>query len=69
MPREIERGQSLPVPCRHCGRFIDFKVDESQVVLSCPACGKQTSVTCRRKGADWVLTTARIPAASVKRNS
>jgi len=69
MSREIEKGSPLPIPCRHCGRFMDFKIDECQVVLACAGCGKQTSVTCRRKGADWVITTARVPASAVKRNS
>lgn len=67
MTREIDRGTSLPIPCRHCGKFQPFRVEEVSVTLQCGACGKSTTVACRRKGADWIITTARVPNGNTVR--
>lgn len=55
---EFGRGDLLPVPCRHCGNFLKFRVDEGSFARRCDSCGKTTIITCRRREGEWTITTA-----------
>jgi hypothetical protein len=58
MPLEFEKGGELPIPCRHCGRISRYKIEEGSGSLFCTSCSRQTIVTVKRRGAEWIITTA-----------
>ena len=60
MTRDFDRGSTLPIPCRHCGRFIPFRVEEGTSSIACTGCGRVTAVTVKRKGSEWIITSSPV---------
>ena len=63
---EIERGGTVPVPCRSCGKFLKFRVEEGTSHRRCESCNRSTIITCRRRDNRWVILTAPDGALSRK---
>jgi hypothetical protein len=56
MPLELQPGQSVPIPCRPCGKsLLKFTLAEGTHALTCSRCRGQTVVRVERDAASGDL--------------
>ena len=42
---ELRDGMTIPIPCRHCSRFVPITLWGFKQEIRCPNCSKRTLVT------------------------
>lgn len=62
MARQLQVGDSVPIPCRHCLRPIPFAVAEGIRRVTCPVCAQQTEVTVEIQAGRPLVFTSRVSA-------
>jgi hypothetical protein len=58
----MEKGKSYSIPCRMCGKLIDFQVKQGSNQINCLRCNRLTEVDVRQVGETREIRTSLLPA-------